>query len=207
MRNCSQKVSVGLMLIVIAATAHGARKRQNKEIETKVITKVIASPVRFETSRNVEAGRILRSQEGSPGSITRTYRILRKDGKPFGRELLTEHRTEPSPTIFLMGRAGHAFSRGAFVRHRVLNMRATSYYSNVTGTGRTRTGERAKFGVVAVDPRVIPLGTILFVEGYGMALACDTGGAIKGNRIDLCYGSLRQANGFRTHTVKVHVLN
>ena len=55
---------------------------------------------------------------------------------------------------------------------------------------RTATGLPATYGAVAVDPRVIPLGTKMYIEGYGYAFACDTGGAIKGNRVDLAMDSL-----------------
>ncbi|MBI4733746.1 MAG: 3D domain-containing protein [Rubrobacteridae bacterium] len=65
---------------------------------------------------------------------------------------------------------------------------------------------RAQKGVVAVDPRVIPLGTRLYIEGYGEAIAADTGGAIKGNRIDLCYNTPGECFKFGRQTVKVHVL-
>jgi 3D (Asp-Asp-Asp) domain-containing protein len=59
---------------------------------------------------------------------------------------------------------------------------------------------------VAVDPRVIRLGSRLFIEGYGAAIAADTGGAIRGNRIDLCMDSLRSAINFGRQPVKVYVL-
>jgi 3D (Asp-Asp-Asp) domain-containing protein len=85
-------------------------------------------------------------------------------------------------------------------------MVATGYPAMCCGTGRTRTGRRATYGVVAVDPRVIPLGTMVYVEGYGLALACDTGGAIKGHRIDLCYDSNYEANRYGRKHVKVHIL-
>jgi 3D (Asp-Asp-Asp) domain-containing protein len=58
---------------------------------------------------------------------------------------------------------------------------------------RTCTGLPASYGAVAVDPRVIPLGTKMYIEGYGYAFACDTGGAIKGNRVDLAMDSLAAA--------------
>lgn len=63
-------------------------------------------------------------------------------------------------------------------------------------------------GVAAVDTRVIPLGTKLYVEGYGYCIAADTGGAIKGNRIDLCYGthSAALSSGFGHKNVKVYII-
>lgn len=74
--------------------------------------------------------------------------------------------------------------------------------------GYTANGMKAGYGVAAVDTRVIPLGTKLYVEGYGYCIAADTGGAIKGNRIDLCYGthSSALASGFGHKNVKVYIL-
>jgi 3D (Asp-Asp-Asp) domain-containing protein len=73
---------------------------------------------------------------------------------------------------------------------RTLDVEATGYAPNVDGVGtRTATGDQAGYGIIAVDPRVIPLGTKLYVPGYGFGVAADTGGAIKGNRIDLCYNT------------------
>jgi len=61
---------------------------------------------------------------------------------------------------------------------------------------------KAQHGVVAVDPRVIPLGTRLNVEGYGNCIAGDTGSAIKGNRIDLCFDTLAECNAYGMRKVK-----
>lgn len=61
-------------------------------------------------------------------------------------------------------------------------------------------------GIVAVDPKVIPLGTRLYVEGYGDAIAADTGNAIVGNRIDLCYPNHQAASAFGIQNIKVYVL-
>jgi 3D (Asp-Asp-Asp) domain-containing protein len=64
------------------------------------------------------------------------------------------------------------------------------------------------YGVVAVDPRFIPLGTRLYIEGYGYAVAADTGGAIKGSRIDLGISSRRDMSAIRNlHRVRVHILD
>ncbi|WP_286977476.1 3D domain-containing protein, partial [Candidatus Aquicultor secundus] len=72
---------------------------------------------------------------------------------------------------------------------------------------RCANGMKARKGVVAVDPRVIPLGTRLYIEGYGEAIAADTGGAIKGNRIDLCYNTPGECFDFGRRSVKVSILD
>ena len=67
-------------------------------------------------------------------------------------------------------------------------------------------GHRLQRGMVAVDPDVIPLGTQLYIEGYGYAVADDTGGAIVGNRIDLAMDSTSEAENFGRRDVVVYVL-
>lgn len=88
-------------------------------------------------------------------------------------------------------------------------MTATAYapfYCGGSKSGKTATGIKAKKGVVAVDPRVIPLGTKLYIPGYGYALAADTGGAIKGRRIDLCYNTRGEVYRFGKKKVKVYIV-
>jgi 3D (Asp-Asp-Asp) domain-containing protein len=72
--------------------------------------------------------------------------------------------------------------------------------------GRTATGMPTGWGVVAVDPSVIPLGTRLTIPGYGEGVAADTGTAVRGNAIDLWFPTLEQANawGRRTVTITLH---
>ncbi|PIY17790.1 MAG: hypothetical protein COZ15_01890, partial [Elusimicrobia bacterium CG_4_10_14_3_um_filter_49_12_50_7] len=72
--------------------------------------------------------------------------------------------------------------------------------------GRTHTGLPVGKGIVAVDPKVIPLGTRLYIPGYGYALAGDIGSAIKGNRIDLGVDDYREADAFEKKRIKVYVL-
>ena len=70
----------------------------------------------------------------------------------------------------------------------------------------TATGIPATYGVVAVDPGVIPLGTRLYIPGYGEAVAADTGGAINGYKIDLCMESYEECMNFGRRTITVYVL-
>ncbi len=88
-----------------------------------------------------------------------------------------------------------------------LQMIATAYTGSCAGcTGFAANGSRVKLGLVAVDPSVIPLGTRLFIPGYGRAVAGDTGGAIVGRRIDLGFSSNAEALAFGRRPVKVYVL-
>jgi 3D (Asp-Asp-Asp) domain-containing protein len=98
------------------------------------------------------------------------------------------------------------------VARRVLRLEATGYdpgpVDNTRGwVGSTKSGERARFGIVAVDPRIIPLGSSVYVEGYGPALAADIGGAIKGRRIDLCFNSSHQARAWGRRPVRVWLVD
>ncbi|MCJ7842919.1 ubiquitin-like domain-containing protein [Lederbergia sp. NSJ-179] len=93
-----------------------------------------------------------------------------------------------------------------------ITMSATAYTASCNGcSGVTATGINLKANpgskVIAVDPNVIPLGSKVWVEGYGYAVAGDTGGAIKGNRIDVFVPSKDQAYRFGRKNVKVRVLN
>ncbi|MBU8738726.1 3D domain-containing protein [Bacillus licheniformis] len=92
-----------------------------------------------------------------------------------------------------------------------LTVTATAYTANDGGmTGVTATGIDLKANknakVIAVDPNVIPLGSKVYVEGYGEATAADTGGAIKGNKIDVFVPSKSAAKNWGVKTVKVKVL-
>jgi 3D (Asp-Asp-Asp) domain-containing protein len=85
---------------------------------------------------------------------------------------------------------------------RTLTVSATGYALG----GTTSTGLPVGWGVAAVDPSVIPLGTHMFVPGYGEAVAADTGGAVVGNTIDLWFPSVAQAEqwGRRVVTITLH---
>lgn len=84
---------------------------------------------------------------------------------------------------------------------RSLNVMAYSYCLN----GRTASGRYTSHGCVAVDTRVIPMGSKLYIPGYGWAVAADTGGAIVGNKIDVWFPSSGQCYqwGVRPVTIKV----
>jgi len=92
----------------------------------------------------------------------------------------------------------------------VINLTATAYSPGTDQNGqwnnKTYTGGNVGPGVVAVDPKVIPLGTKLYIPGYGTAIAGDTGGAIKGNKIDLGFSSKQAALNYGIKNVAVTIL-
>lgn len=83
---------------------------------------------------------------------------------------------------------------------------ATSYDKNCQGcNATTASGLPTGFGVVAVDPKVISLGTRLYIPGYGVAIAGDTGSAIKGNKIDLGFDNIK-TGWWSARFVEVYIL-
>lgn len=104
-------------------------------------------------------------------------------------------------------------SRGTSIAKRIVNVTATAYTAFCAGcSGVTAIGidlrKNPNLKVIAVDPNVIPLGSKVFVEGYGYAIAGDTGGAIKGNKIDLFIPNERAAFNYgRKHNVTVEIIS
>lgn len=102
-------------------------------------------------------------------------------------------------------------SRGSELDYKEFYVSATGYTAYCKGcSGLTAWNEidlRANphLKVIAVDPSVIPLGSKVYVEGYGFAIAADKGGAIKGNKIDLFFPKTEQANQWGRKTVKIKV--
>ncbi len=162
-------------------------------------------------SYNLDKGSTRVSKPGVDGEKTVTYRVLKHNGVVYEKEAIAEKVTKkPQNKIVEYGVvASVQTSRSGEVRSkRVIECRATAYCLK----GRTASGVQSQRGVVAVDPRVIPLGTRLYIESadgrytYGYAVAGDTGGAIKGNRIDLYMDTKSECLNFGVRNVKVYVL-
>ena len=87
-------------------------------------------------------------------------------------------------------------------------MNASAYSAYDSGNSQyTSNGSFLRKGLVAVDPAYIPLGTRLYIPGYGYAIADDVGGSIKGNRIDLAFDSHSEALAFGRRNVVVYIVN
>ncbi len=157
-------------------------------------------------------GRVKTIDHGKPGIKEVTYEKFYKNGEL----TLTKKKSEKviktaTSGVKHIGSRVLTMSRSGYRGRRILEMEATAYDAGPLSTGKwadgiTATGKIAKHGIVAVDPRVIPLGTKLFVEGYGYAVAEDIGGAIKGLRIDLFYESRTEALKFGRRDLTVYIL-
>lgn len=120
--------------------------------------------------------------------------------EPLEEKILTEAQDE-------IIEIGVAKKINGMVYREALQMRVTAYTPYDPGcNGITYTGTKAGQGTIAVDPKVIPLGSKVYIPGYGVGIASDIGGAIKGNRLDVCYASRTQALNWGVKNLQVYVL-
>lgn len=139
-------------------------------------------------------------QEGKAGKRLVEMEEIISDGKVV-KTILRHERIEKEGTPGIM-KTGRMEGTVGYVSE----MHATAYHpSDGDGRGITATGTMAGYGTVAVDPRVIPLGTSVYIPNYGPAIAADTGGAIVGNRIDLCMETFEECYNFGRRDIEVFV--
>jgi 3D (Asp-Asp-Asp) domain-containing protein len=177
----------------------------------------IAPPTIRRFSISVAAGRSKVTSHGSAGVLELRVRYAQRSGGPVHRSVLASAVTVvPKPRVVVEGVGGTPLANFAArgiaqmvsMAHDAIQMIATAYSADCGAgcDGMTAIGRRAGFGIVAVDPRVIPIGTHLYIPGYGFAVAGDTGGDIVGNRIDLGFDTLQDAMRFGRQDVKVYRL-
>lgn len=163
-------------------------------------------------------------QKGEKGTRTFVYQKIFENEKFVSKSLEKIEYKEPVDEIVEVGTKKKVVttSRGGFRYSDELVMTATAYDLSYESTGKnpgdpyygiTASGTKAQPGTVAVDPRIIPLGTKLYVAStdgspdYGFATAEDTGGAIKGNKIDLFMNDSAACERFGRRPVKVYILH
>ena len=190
-------------------------------VEEKVVKQEMKMDFTNQVSKSdkLDTGLVKVVKKGSPGLKELAIKVIFENGKEVKREIAAEKiLKEPINGIIEEGtRTTFVSSRGQVTRFvRALKMTATAYDATFESCGKhpddpnygiTYSGLRVKPGIVAVDPKVIPLGTYLYIEGYGEALAADKGGAIKGNRIDLYYESPKDVARYGKRAVKVYILD
>lgn len=187
------------------------------------VTRVVSTyhhrldPVPFEVVKRedttMDIGQNVVVQPGEPGQVARLVRVTYEDGvKTAEEELSRQTLQEPVPKIMRVGTAGTVVRDGQTIRFlKSMTVTATAYEPGPISCGAwadgyTAVGLRATRGIIAVDPRVIPLWSKVYVDGYGFAVAGDVGSAIKGSRIDVCYDTYDEAIRWGVRRVKIYIL-
>lgn len=185
-------------------------------------TKVTKEEIPFETqiveNPNLPYGKTNVKVEGVNGIKETTIKEVYKGEELYSSQIIEEKiSTTPITKIIEKGTRQNTIEteKGTFVIAQKINMKSTAYTAGVESTGKkpgdagygiTASGMKAQRGVVAVDTSVIPFGTKLYIEGYGYAIAGDTGGAIKGNKVDVFVDSYNEAIQYGVKNVNVYIL-
>ncbi|MBD8071028.1 DUF348 domain-containing protein [Bacillus sp. PS06] len=190
-----------------------------KVIRVEKVTDVVEEPISYavvtKKDDSLEKGKQQVVNAGKEGKLEKHYEVVLENGKEVSRELLKKETVSESVNRVVavgtkviqkqVSRSNDSVSKEFYVS-------STAYTANCTGcSGTTSTGINLKANpnskVIAVDPSVIPLGTKVYVEGYGYAIAGDTGSSIKGNKIDVFFADKSQAYRWGTKKVKIKILN
>ena len=189
-------------------------------VNTSDVTQV--SPVEYATVVKNDSS-ILKGvkkvvQAGQAGEKSAVFKVIYENGAEVSRSLVSEAVTkEPVQQIVATGtsvavaKTASTSRGGDFSASKVINMKTTAYNSaetgsNITASGAVAVRNSSGYSTIAVDPSVIPLGTKVYVEGYGYAIAQDTGGAIHGNIIDLYFNSMSEVNAWGVKYLNVYIL-
>jgi uncharacterized protein YabE (DUF348 family) len=186
-------------------------------IRVEKVTDVVEEPVHFavitKKDESLEEGKEVLVNQGQQGLVSREYEVILENGKEVSRKIISEqHLKEKQDKVVAVGTKAleNQVSRGAETGTEFY-VSTTAYTAYCNGcSGRTATGLDLRANpnskVIAVDPRIIPLGTKVYVEGYGYAIAADTGGAIKGYKIDVFFPTKAEAFRWGVRKVKIKIL-
>ncbi len=160
---------------------------------------------------------------GAPGKLLRVLETIVTGGREGGKVLKAEQvvqapvdmvvavGTNRDFTVAARGGVGPRMAAAlpAPTSGTRMTVLATAYHPRdnaLEGGFHAATGARLGYGIIAVDPDVIPLGTRIYVPGYGYGIAADTGGAIKGAHIDLCFDTAAEMSAWGSRTVQIVLL-
>ncbi|MEJ9279687.1 MULTISPECIES: ubiquitin-like domain-containing protein [Ureibacillus] len=182
---------------------------------TDVVEEEINYPVETRSDSSLLKGREKVISQGKKGKVSRTYEITKENGKVVKKVLKNEQIIEkPKAKVVAVGTkvVTAKVSRGTSASGKEFYVTATAYTPYCDGcSGTSAAGINLRgnpnLKVIAVDPNVIPLGSKVWVEGYGYAIAGDTGGAIKGNKIDVLVQSKQEAIQWGRKKVRIKVLD
>ncbi|MBT2671132.1 DUF348 domain-containing protein [Streptomyces sp. ISL-14] len=192
-------------------------------VRIEKVTDVVEEPVDFavitKKDDSLSKGKEKIVKEGKDGLISKEYEVIKENGKEVKRELLSEKVVNKKQdkvvtvgTRTTVAQASRGVTNVSSSSGKEIYVSSTAYTASCKGcSGVTSTGVDLKSNpgakIIAVDPNVIPLGSKVYVDGYGYAMAADKGGAIKGNRIDVFFSSKNDAYRWGVKRVKIRVLD
>ena len=157
-------------------------------VKVEVLNEVALESIDYETiveeDENLDINTENVRQAGEAGEKEITYKVIKKDGVEVSREIVQSKVTkEPINEIIAQGTRRVFASRDGEMEYRdVIYCEATAYAGDtITATGTVPTYNPGGISTIAVDPRVIPLGSLALCRELRKAIAADTGGVIKGN--------------------------
>lgn len=168
------------------------------EVKTVKEDKSIPYETVVKNDSSLEKGKKVVKNEGTNGKKQVTYKLTYKDGKEVSKkEVQSKTLSKPVNSLVMQGTKNpvkYIPNRGSTASpmkyKKKLVVESTAYaLHGTTATGVKPVYNPGGISTIAVDPRVIPLGSLVYVDGYGLARAADTGGAIKGNIIDVYFTS------------------
>jgi 3D (Asp-Asp-Asp) domain-containing protein len=177
-------------------------------IATEVQVSTSAPVVKWQNRTRENLRRVM-AQRGYSEVLHKQIRVIKHDGIEVSRVVISKKKSRrPFYNLILFNKRGQPAKKYNLLKCRMLRMRSTGYYvgEKTVPSDTTFLGHKLQRGLVAVDPNVIPLGTRLYVDGYGYAYAADTGSAIKGLRIDLAISGQKEEDRFNRYDVPVYLL-
>ncbi|MDA3730952.1 3D domain-containing protein [Niameybacter massiliensis] len=185
---------------------------KTREVAVEVVQEEIPFEKTVEEVTTLAAGELKVIEQGATGLKEKTVEIVRFGGEVQSETVKEEFVIkEPVTKVVQEGKKNiikDSATGKMYEYTKALTLEATAY-TDVEGdqwSGKTASGMPTFVGMVAVDPKIIPLGTVLYVEGYGIAIAGDTGGAIKGYDIDLFMNTNSECKQFGRRSKQVYIL-
>ena len=190
-----EKLSPGMEIKV----ARIEKKTVEKEVKLAYLTESRETPLLSRGTSRV-------SRSGKTGTERQVWEVTYRDGEEVDSQMV-RRQIVSSPVAEIVDRGTRqeniSIDGKTYLYSQEMYMEASAY--TYTGS-RTASGVSPYVGAVAVDPRVIPIGTRMYITGYGYGKALDTGSAIKGNKIDIFLETEQECKAYGRKKVKVYIL-
>lgn len=186
-------------------------------IRVEKVIDVVEEPIQFAIVTKRDSSLAIGSQrivsQGHEGLISKQYEVILENGKEVSRKLISQNKERDKLDKVVAVGTKNSTSQGSpgeGGNGLEFYVSSTAYTADCNGcSGHTSTGinlrNNPNIKVIAVDPRIIPLGTKVYVEGYGYAIAADTGSSIKGYKVDIFFSSKSEAYRWGARKVKIKV--